>query len=123
MQGTLYGAGAGAHTMSAVAAIGAVWIGPAALSDRLARADALLLRINLLLLLFVTFMPFPTKLVAEAIRDRNSERVFVTLYGITLLAPVKIPIAIAHLSGTPTMAMNTMTVVPSAQHSRKMPRT
>jgi uncharacterized membrane protein len=66
--------------------IGGIWIGHAALTDRLARADPLLLRINLLLLLFVTFMPFPTKLVAEAIRDRNSERVFVTLYGITLLA-------------------------------------
>jgi uncharacterized membrane protein len=66
--------------------IGGVWIGHAALTDRLARADALLLRINLLLLLFVTFMPFPTTLVAEAIRDRNSERVFVTFYGLTLLA-------------------------------------
>jgi TMEM175 potassium channel family protein len=66
--------------------IGAVWIGHAATTDRLARADALLLRLNLLLLLFVTFMPFPTHLVAEAIHDRNSERVFVTFYGMTLLA-------------------------------------
>lgn len=66
--------------------IGAIWIGHSALTDRLARADALLLRINLVLLLFVTFMPFPTRLVAEALRDRDSERVFVTLYGFTLLA-------------------------------------
>jgi uncharacterized membrane protein len=65
--------------------IGAVWLGHSAMTDRLARTDALFLRINLLLLLFVTFMPFPTRLVAEALHDRDSERVFVTLYGFTLL--------------------------------------
>jgi hypothetical protein len=40
-----------------------------------------------------------------------------------LLAPVKMQMAIAHRSGTPTMVMNTMTVTPSKQHSRNMPRT
>jgi TMEM175 potassium channel family protein len=65
--------------------IGAVWLGHSAMTDRLVRADPLYLRINLVLLLFVTFMPFPTRLVAEALHDRDSERVFVTLYGVTLL--------------------------------------
>jgi uncharacterized membrane protein len=65
--------------------IGAAWIGHNAITDRLTRADTLLLRINLLLLLVIAFMPFPTKLIAEAIRETDNERVFVTLYGLTLL--------------------------------------
>ena len=65
--------------------IGAAWIGHSAMTDRLTRADSLLLRINLLLLLVVAFLPFPTKLVAEALHDPSGERVFVTMYGLTLL--------------------------------------
>ena len=65
--------------------IGAAWIAHNAMTDRLTRADSLLLRINLLLLLVVAFMPFPTKLIAEALHETDSERVFVTLYGLTLL--------------------------------------
>jgi uncharacterized membrane protein len=55
------------------------------MTDRLARADSILLRLNLLLLLVVTFLPFPTGLVGEALREPSSERVFVTIYGLTLL--------------------------------------
>jgi hypothetical protein len=55
------------------------------MTDRLARADSILLRLNLLLLLFVSFLPFPTRLVSEALDDINGERVFVTMYGLTLL--------------------------------------
>ena len=65
--------------------IGAAWLGHAALT-RLARTDSIFLRLNLLLLLVVTFLPFPTGLVGEALREPSSERVFVTLYGLTLLA-------------------------------------
>ena len=66
--------------------IGAAWLVHTALTDRLARTDPLLLRINLLLLLVVAFLPFPTKLVADALHHEGSERVFVTMYGLTLLA-------------------------------------
>ena len=66
--------------------IGAAWLGHTALTDRLERTDAIFLRINLLLLLVVTFLPFPTGLVGEALREPSSERVFVTMYGLTLLA-------------------------------------
>ena len=66
--------------------IGAAWLGHTALTDRLARTDPLLLRINLLLLLVVAFLPFPTQLVANALHSESSERVFVTMYGLTLLA-------------------------------------
>jgi len=66
--------------------IGAAWLGHSAITDRLTHADSLLLRINLLLLLVVAFLPFPTMLITDAIHDdTNGERVFVTLYGVTLL--------------------------------------
>ena len=66
--------------------IGAAWLGHSALTDRLGRADSLLLRINLLLLLVVAFLPFPTKLVAEGLHGLEGERVYITMYGLTLLA-------------------------------------
>jgi uncharacterized membrane protein len=66
--------------------IGAGWLAHTAMTDRLARADPLLLRINLMLLLVVALLPFPTKLVADALHHEGSERVFVTIYGLALLA-------------------------------------
>ena len=66
--------------------IGAAWLGHSQLTDRLTRTDPLLLRINLLVLLVVAFLPFPTKLVAGALHSNSNERVFVTMYGLTLLA-------------------------------------
>ena len=66
--------------------IGGAWLAHTALTDRLARTDSLFLRLNLLVLLVVVFLPFPTGLVAEALRDTSDERVYVTLYGLTLLA-------------------------------------
>ena len=45
-----------------------------------------MLRLNLLVLLLVVFLPFPTRLVAEALHQTGAERVDVTLYGLTLLA-------------------------------------
>ncbi len=65
--------------------IGAGWLAHTKLTEGLTRADPLLLRINLLVLLAVAFLPFPTKLVADALHSDSSERVFVTLYGLTLL--------------------------------------
>ena len=66
--------------------IGAAWLAHTTLTDRLARTDPLFLRLNLLLLLVVVFLPFPTGLVAEALHNISGERVYVTLYGLTLLA-------------------------------------
>jgi uncharacterized membrane protein len=66
--------------------IGGAWLGHMALTDRLDRVDSIFLRINLLVLLMVAVLPFPTRLMAETLRERNSERVFVTVYGLTLLA-------------------------------------
>ena len=66
--------------------IGAAWLAHTLITDRFVRADVTLLRINLLLLLFVGVLPFPTRLVAESIEDLEGERVFVALYGLTFLA-------------------------------------
>ena len=66
--------------------IGAAWLAHTALTDRLARADRILLRLNLLVLLVVVFLPFPTMLVAGSLHHTGSERVFVTMYGLNLLA-------------------------------------
>jgi uncharacterized membrane protein len=65
--------------------IGAAWLGHNAITEYLERADAAFVRLNLLLLLFVSFLPFPTRLVAEFIHQDKAERVAVTFYGIILL--------------------------------------
>jgi uncharacterized membrane protein len=65
--------------------IGAAWLAHTTITDRLTNADLTLLRLNLLLLLVVAVLPFPTRLVAEGLDDVSSERVFVTMYGIVLL--------------------------------------
>jgi TMEM175 potassium channel family protein len=66
--------------------IGGAWLLHTALTDQLARVDQLFLRINLLVLLVVVFLPFPTKLVADALHETSGERVYITMYGLTLLA-------------------------------------
>jgi uncharacterized membrane protein len=65
--------------------IGAAWLAHNAITEYLERADAAFVRLNLLLLLFVSFLPFPTRLVAEFIHQDKAERVAVTFYGIVLL--------------------------------------
>ena len=66
--------------------IGGAWLLHTALTDRLARIDQLFLRLNLLVLLAVVFLPFPTRLMAEALNNTSGEQVYVTMYGLTLLA-------------------------------------
>jgi uncharacterized membrane protein len=66
--------------------IGAAWMAHTALTERLTRSDPIFLQINLLVLLVVAFLPFPTRLVADALHDVGAERVAVTVYGLTLLA-------------------------------------
>lgn len=65
--------------------IGAIWLGHSAITDYLDRADSTLLRLNLVLLLLVTFLPFPTRLLSTYIHDANAESVAVAIYGINLL--------------------------------------
>ena len=65
--------------------IGWVWIGHAAITSHMARADGLFVRLNLLLLLVVAFLPFPTRLVADFFGNNEPERVAVVFYGVVLL--------------------------------------
>jgi TMEM175 potassium channel family protein len=48
-------------------------------------ANSWVMRINLGLLMAVAFLPFPTKLLAESIHDRDAEQAAVIFYGATLL--------------------------------------
>jgi uncharacterized membrane protein len=65
--------------------IGAAWLAHTAITDRLTKADLVLLQLNLLLLLAVSVLPFPTRLVAEGLNDVEGERLFVAMYGSVLL--------------------------------------
>lgn len=65
--------------------IGVAWISHSAMTDELERVDPVYLRLNLLLLLVVVFLPFPTTLITEAFGDREAERVAATVFGLTLL--------------------------------------
>lgn len=67
------------------ATIGAIWIGHTIVTEYLDRADATLIRLNLLLLLVVSFLPFPTRLLGDYIREPGAERVAATVYGLNLL--------------------------------------
>jgi hypothetical protein len=53
--------------------------------DIVVPADAAFIRLNLLLLLVVAFLPFPTRLFADYIKQAGPERVAATIYGISLL--------------------------------------
>ena len=65
--------------------IGAMWLGHNAITEYLDRADGTFVRLNLLLLLLVAFLPFPTRLFAEYIGEDSLERVAVTFYGAILV--------------------------------------
>jgi uncharacterized membrane protein len=67
------------------ATIGAVWFSHTVITEYLDHANSTFVRLNLLLLLAVSFLPFPTRLVAEYTREVKAERVAVTVLGINLL--------------------------------------
>jgi len=65
--------------------IGLVWMGHHVIVSISTRVDRRLLKINLALLFVVAFLPFPTRLLAEFIRDPHAERVAAVFYGLWLL--------------------------------------
>ena len=64
--------------------IGAVWLQHTVISEYLDRATSVLIRLNLLLLLVVAFLPFPTRLLGEYIGEAEPSRVAATIYGLNL---------------------------------------
>jgi uncharacterized membrane protein len=65
--------------------IGGIWMLHHGVFRRLRYANSAVMRINLLLLMAVSFLPFPTRLVAEAITSGSAERAAVVIYGGSLL--------------------------------------
>jgi uncharacterized membrane protein len=68
--------------------VGAIWLGHSAITEYLDRADATLLRLNLVLLLLVGFLPYPTRLLAAYVNEGHAEGVASTIYGLNLFAAV-----------------------------------
>jgi uncharacterized membrane protein len=67
------------------ATVGAIWFKHTVITHSLAHATWTLLRLNLLLLMVVSFLPFPTRLLAEYIGEPDAARVASTVYGVNLL--------------------------------------
>ncbi len=67
------------------ATIGAIWLGHNTITHYLHGVTTGFLRLNLGLLLVISFLPFPTKLLAENLGSRDDERVAATIYGVMLL--------------------------------------
>jgi len=66
--------------------IGGAWIAHHGLTDELDRIDQIFLRLNLLFLLAIAFLPFPTRLMVEGLeRSTAWQRLAVVVYGLTLL--------------------------------------
>jgi uncharacterized membrane protein len=66
--------------------IGGLWLAHHGIFRRLASADGTVMRLNILLLMLVAFLPFPTKLIAEAIDLTTAERAAAIFYGLVLLS-------------------------------------
>lgn len=67
------------------ATVGAIWLAHTTITEYLHHADKWLLRIDLLLLLVVSFLPFPTGLLADGVQHDEAGKVATTIYGLTLL--------------------------------------
>ena len=66
--------------------IGGAWLAHSTMTDRLDRSNVNLLRVNLIFLLVVAFLPFPTRLMTDSLHTNDGQKVAVTVYGLTLLA-------------------------------------
>ena len=68
--------------------IGAVWIEHSAMIDALDHVDGVFMRLNLVLLLFCAFLPFPTRMMSEWRGVLDAQRIAVVFYGVVLLVMV-----------------------------------
>jgi uncharacterized membrane protein len=66
--------------------IGIIWMNHHAQYERIARVDRTLMMANLVLLLFVTLIPFPTSLLAGHLRAPSDQHVAAAAYAGSLLA-------------------------------------
>jgi uncharacterized membrane protein len=71
--------------VTSFATVGGIWLAHHGIFRRLGRLNGAVMRWNLLLLLAVSFLPFPTRLVAEAMQEADAERTAVVFYGAWLV--------------------------------------
>jgi uncharacterized membrane protein len=64
--------------------IGQAWLNHHAMFNHIRRTDSTLIVLNLLLLMDVSVLPFPTDVIGAALHDGQGERLAVVLYGVTL---------------------------------------
>ena len=64
--------------------IGIMWANHHDLFRQIGRTDRTLVLLNLMLLMLIAFIPFPTRVVAEFARSGDERRAAALLYGITL---------------------------------------
>lgn len=78
--------------------IGIMWVNHHSMFRRIARADRLLLFLNLLLLLWTALLPFPTELIARYLRESGSDpHVAAAIYSVNLtLAAIAFSLIWAH---------------------------
>jgi uncharacterized membrane protein len=77
--------------------IGGIWLVHHGIFRRLQYANNRVMRLNLLLLMAVSWLPFPTRFMAEAMRDEDAERAAVIVYGASFLV---IALVISAMWGT-----------------------
>jgi len=84
--------------------IGGSWIAHSNMTRFIKMADAALMRLNLLLLLFVSFLPFTTSLMATHLNDPG-ERLAVVIFGINLtLAALLVDVLVGYAAQSPGIA-------------------
>jgi uncharacterized membrane protein len=66
--------------------IGIIWVNHHTILDRVSRADRPLLFINLVFLMVVAAIPFPTALLADYLREGHDDRLAAIIYGGTMWA-------------------------------------
>ena len=78
------------------ASIGSAWLMHSLITEHLERTDSIFLRLNLLLLFFVSVVPFPTHMLSNFIHNPDAERIAATVYGINLIAMAAVLSALWH---------------------------
>jgi len=86
--------------------VGGIWLSHADLSRYLKRTDGVLMRLNLVMLLFVSFLPYTTSLMAEHLTDAG-QRVGVVIFGTNLfLGSLMMSLLAAYVGRHPDLAID-----------------
>ena len=83
-----------------------MWLAHHSLFSRLREVDATLMRLNIALLMLISFLPFPTRLMADALtQSEAAERAAVVVYGAVALAIELVLATMArHVASQPGLA-------------------